>query len=139
MNKRLPLIIAGCFALFASLSCKKAIQKKEQQMVMNAITNGVWIVEQYIEGPNNISNQFLNYTFQFYQNGMVTANSDSTSATGTWAGNVSDTTITAQFSLAGNPVKKLNGVWKLKDSGWDYVKAEMTTTAGLCQLSLVNK
>jgi hypothetical protein len=139
MNKRLPLIIAGCFSLFASLSCKKAIEKKEQQMVMDAITNGVWIVEQYVEGPNNISNQFLNYTFQFNSNGTVTGKIDSTSTSGTWLGNVSDTTITAQFPSAGDPVKKMNGVWKLKDSGWDYVKAQMTTANGLCQLSLVKK
>src|SRR5437764_8385877 len=104
MNKRLPLIIAGCFTLFASLSCKKAIEKKEQQMVMNAITNGVWIVEQYVEGSNNISNQFLNYTFQFNSNGTVTGKIDSNSTSGTWSGNASDTTIIAQFSSADDPV-----------------------------------
>ena len=139
MKPRLPLIIAGCFALVASFSCKKAIEKKEEQMVMDAITNGVWIVQQYIEGPNNISNQFLNYTFQFYANGTVTGNIDSSSTSGTWAGNVSDYTITSQFPSAGDPLKKLNGVWKIKDSGMDFVKAEMTTSAGLCQLSLVKK
>jgi hypothetical protein len=139
MNKRLPLIIAGCFALFASFSCKKAIEKKEQQMAMDVITNGVWIVQQYVEGPNNISSQFLNYTFQFYANGTVTGNIDSSATSGTWAGNISDYTITSEFPSAGDPLKKLNGVWKIKDSGLDFVKAEMTTSAGLCQLSLVKK
>jgi hypothetical protein len=108
-------------------------------MAMDVITNGVWIVQQYIEGPNNISSQFLNYTFQFYANGTVTGNIDSSATSGTWAGNISDYTITSEFPSAGDPLKKLNGVWKIKDSGLDFVKAEMTTSAGLCRLSLVKK
>lgn len=108
-------------------------------MLMDAITNGTWIVEQYIEGSNNISNQFLNYTFQFYSNGTVTGTINSTATDGTWVGNISDYTITSEFPSADDPVKKLNGVWKIKDSDWDYVKAEMTTSNGTNTLTLRKK
>jgi len=106
---------------------------------MDAITNGEWIVEQYIESGNNISSQFLNYSFKFNSNGTVTGTINSTSANGTWAGNATDYTITAEFPSAGDPLKKLNGLWKMKDSYWDYVKAEMTTPSGMNVLTLRKK
>jgi hypothetical protein len=139
MNKRLPLVVAGFFALIVSMSCKKAIEKKAQNMIMDAITNGVWIVEQYYEGSNNISSQFLNYNFQFYENGTVTGSINGTVTSGTWVPNASDYTINSQFPSAGDPIKKLNGLWKIKDSDWDYVKAEMVTANGTNVLYLRKK
>jgi len=134
-----PLVVTGFFALLFNLSCKKALEKKAENMIMDAITNGEWIVEQYIESGNNISSQFLNYSFKFNSNGTVTGTINSTSANGTWAGNATDYTITAEFPSAGDPLKKLNGLWKMKDSYWDYVKAEMTTSSGMNVLTLRKK
>lgn len=137
MNKSLPLIFTGLLALVMSMwSCKRTVEKKAQDMLMDAITNGTWIVEQYFEGSNNISGQFQNYTFRFYSNGTVTGTIDNTSTDGTWSGNISDYTITSDFPGAGDPLKKLNGVWKIKDSDWSYVKAEMPTSTGINTLHL---
>ena len=111
-----PLVLTGFFALLFTLSCKKAIEKKAQNEIMDAITNGEWIVEQYIESGNNISIQFLNYSFKFNSNGTVTGTINSTSTNGTWAGNATDYTISAEFPSAGDPLKKLNVLWKMKDS-----------------------
>jgi hypothetical protein len=138
MIKRLPLIIAGCCMLFAT-SCKKAIENKQRDMLMDAITNGVWIVEQYFEGANNISSEFLYYEFQFYENGTLTSIKSNTTTNGTWAGDVSNFSITSQFPTATDALKKLNGVWKIKDSYWDYVKAEMQTPEGINVLHLRKK
>jgi len=139
MNKLIPLILTGCLTLFISMSCKKALEKKAENMVMDAMTDGEWIVEQYFEGSNNISNQFLNYSFKFYSNGTVTGTINSTATNGTWVGNASDYTISSQFPTATDPVKKLNGVWKIKDSYWDFVKAEMTTSSETNVLALRKK
>ena len=65
MNKLKPLIITGFVALLFSVSCKKAIEKKVHDQIMDAITNGEWIVEQYFEGDQNLSGLFLNYSFRF--------------------------------------------------------------------------
>lgn len=108
-------------------------------MLVDAITNGVWIVEQYFEGSNNISGEFLNYEFQFYENGTVTSTKSSESSSGTWSGDISNYSITSQFPAATNPLKKLNGVWHIKDSYWDYVEAEMTTSTGINVLHLRKK
>lgn len=139
MKIRLPLITAGCFLVLASLSCKKAIEKKQQDIIMDAITNGVWIVDQYFEGSNNISSDFLYYEFQFHNDGTVTSSKSSTVSNGTWSGDASNYSITSQFPAATDPLKKLNGVWHIKDSYWDYVKAEMTTATGINVLYLRKK
>lgn len=122
-----PLLLIGCLALFSS-SCKKVLEKKVQDLVMDAITHGEWIVEQYFEGSNNLSSQFLDYRFKFNEDGSLTGTASSTSTEGTWHPDLSAYTITADFPTAVDPLKKLNGLWKIKDSGWDYVKAEMQTT-----------
>lgn len=139
MKKLLPLIVTGFLALFLSTSCKKAIEKKAQDMVLDAMTNGEWIVEQYIEGSNNVSNQFLNYSFRFFSDGTVTGTLNSTATNGTWAANASDYTIASDFPTATDPVKKLNGLWKIKDSYWDFVKAERATANGTNVLYLRKK
>jgi hypothetical protein len=139
MKKLLPLIVTGFFALFLSTSCKKAIEKKAQDMVLDAMTDGEWIVEQYIEGSNNISGQFLNYSFRFYKDGTVTGTVNSATTNGTWAANASDYTIASDFPTATDPIKKLNGLWKIKDSYWDFVKAERATADGTNVLTLRKK
>jgi hypothetical protein len=135
--KRLLLLIV--VAAFFSGSCKRAIEKKKEDMIMAAITDGVWMVEQYFEGASNISSVFHNYDFRFYNNGSVTGTNGADSSSGTWSGDASNYSISSQFPTAGDPIKKLNGVWKIKDSYWDYVKAEMTTSNGINILHLKKK
>ena len=106
---------------------------------MDAITNGEWIVEQYFEGENNLSSLFLDYSFDFDKNGTLKSTIGSTVTEGTWVPNTSDYTIVTDFPAAGDPLKKLNGLWKIKDSYWDFVKAEMTTPNGLKILKLRKK
>lgn len=139
MNRLKPLIMTGFFALVLSTSCKKAIEKKVEEKIMGAITTGEWIVEQYKEGENNLSNLFLNYYFKFNSNGTLTGTIKSTATDGTWEPNKTDFTIFTDFPTAVDPLKKLNGLWKIKDSDWDYVKAEMQTTDGIKLLILRKK
>lgn len=138
MKRRLPLFLFILFAL-SIISCKKAIEEKKQDLVMKAITDGTWIVEQYFENANNISNDFLDYDFKFNSDGSVTGTKAGNISSGTWAGNISNYSITSNFPTAPDPVQKLNGVWKLTDSYWDYVEAEMTTPGGKNILHLRKK
>lgn len=138
MKTRIPMLAAVCLLLF-SLSCKKAIDKKKEELVMQAMTEGVWIVEQYFEAGNNISNDFLYYEFKFNRDGSLTGTKSSTVTTGTWVGNVSDYSITSQFPGATGVLGKLNGVWVIKDSYWNYVKADMSTANGTNTLHLIKK
>lgn len=106
---------------------------------MSAITDGIWVVEQYLEGTTNISSDFLNYDFKFKPDGTVTGTKASEITTGSWSGNSTNYSITSNFPSAVDPLQKMNGVWKITDSYWDYVEAEMTTTNGKNILHLRKK
>ena len=121
------------------LSCKKAIENKQRDLLIDAITNGEWEVKQYLEETVDVTAQFYGYSFQFEQNGAVHGKYFGNAEHGTWQGDVNNYTITSQFPTASDPIKKLNGIWKLTDSYWDYVEAEMNTANGKNILHLIKK
>ena len=138
MKRNLPII--ALFILSVNLvSCKKAVEQKQQDIIMSAITDGIWVVEKYLEGANNISNDFLNYDFKFKNDGTVTGTRAAEVNSGTWSGNATNYSITSNFPSAPDPIQKMNGVWKITDSYLDYVEAEMTTTGGKNILHLRKK
>lgn len=138
MKKLIP-IFSLLFIILAAPSCKKTIEKKQEDAIMQAMVNGIWIIEQYIEGPKNISYKFLDYDFKFFENGTVTGTIASTTTNGTWSANTTTYSITSTFPTASDPLLKMNGVWKITDSYWDYVEAEMTTASGKNILHLRKK
>jgi len=125
--KRLFSIGLLLFVAF-SFSCKKLIQQQEEKAVMNIITNGNWYVYQYLQGSGDITTNFSGYLFKFNTNGSVIGTNSGVSDTGTWVPNVSARTITAGFPSAGPPVSLLNGIWRINDSGSDFVLASFNDT-----------
>ena len=116
-----------CLVVF-TFSCKKFIQQQEEKAVMNIITNGYWHVEQYVKNDSDVTASFSGYLFKFDANGTVTGTKDTVSWKGTWVPNVDARTINSSFPSAPLPVSLLNGLWKIKDSGTDFVLATYTDT-----------
>lgn len=138
MKKRFTFCLL-LLLLLGTFSCKKAVENKKEDLIMSAITDGIWVVEQYLEGANNITIDFANYDFKFNNDGSVVGTKAGNSTTGTWMGNATNYSITSNFPSAVDPLPKMNGVWKLTDSYWDYVEAEMTTASGKNILHLRKK
>ncbi|MBC6490303.1 hypothetical protein ACFSQD_08280 [Flavihumibacter stibioxidans] len=120
-------------------SCKKAIEDKKADIVLDAMTNGQWYVSSFIEGGSDLTTSFAPYVFQFYRDGKVSGFTSTSEEKGTWAGDPDALTIQSQFPTASDPVKKLNALWKILDSSWDYVKAETTVDGQNKQLQLKKK
>ena len=137
--KNFAKVVFLLFVMDYFLFCKKKIEEKKKDMVMDDITNGVWYVEQYLEGTNNISGDFAGYIFKFNTDGTVTGDKGGTISNGTWVGDSNNYSITSNFSGATDPVLKLSGVWKLTDTYWDYVEAEKNTSSGKDILHLRKK
>jgi len=125
--KRLYLVPV-LFFVALSFSCKKYIRQQEEKAIMSIITNGYWHVEQYSQNDSDITASFSGYLFKFDANGTVTGTKDSASQTGSCAPNVDARTISSNFPSASPPVSLLNGLWKIKDSGSDFVLATYTDT-----------
>lgn len=137
MKRILPLIL---LLLVAVSGCKKMIDKKIESLLMEAITSGTWYVEQYRESATDITSSFAAYEFRFQRDGTVQGlrtgmNPDN----GTWSGNLQNASISASFPSAADPLKKVNGLWKITDSYMNYVEAEMNVTGGKNILHLRKK
>ena len=129
MKKTLLLSITT-FSII-SFSCKKAIEQKQKDIIVQAMTTGHWYVEQYLDTSSDVTGDFFGYEFQFYENGTVDGIINTSTKKGTWSSDISNYTITAAFPLsAGDTLKRLNYTWKITDSYLDFVKAKTTTASG---------
>lgn len=137
--KKLSFVTLCSFLLVLNLSCKKAVQNKQEDLIVKAITDGIWKVDQYLEASTDITSDFLNYDFKFNADGTVTGTRSGIVSNGTWNGDAATYSISSNFPAAGAPLQKLNGSWKITDSYWDYVEAEMTVATGKNILHLRKK
>ncbi len=122
-----PLFLLILPALFFT-SCKKYIQKKEQQAVTSAITDGQWAVSGYVQNDSDITAAFSGYLFKFDADNTVTGTKGTLSSVGQWSDNIITRTITANFPGASAPLVYLNETWTITDSYTDSVSAKVTDT-----------
>jgi len=127
------IIVLACQPFYG---CKKIVHDKMEQMAIQLIITGQWQVEDYSEGPVSITYLFEGYHFRFRENGTVSGYKGAQETSGTWKADLLDYSITSEFPSAGDPLKKLNGTWKIKDSGADFVKAELSDTGTTSFLQL---
>jgi len=125
------LLLAAVAGMALLFSCKKAVQKQEENIIVDAVTAGHWYVELYTQNTTDITSDFSVYEFQFYKNGNVDAITTTVTRTGTWSTDISNYTITAKFPAnSGDTLKLLNYTWKITDSYLNYVEAKTTTSNG---------
>lgn len=125
--------IIGALAVFTILglvSCKKALDKIKEQEIVNAITNGTWIVSKFVENTTNTTADFNGWETIYYDNGTFTSTkTGEPTVNGTWAGNASNWTFTITYNTTPPvPLTKLAGVWTVTravstDKG-SYAKTE---------------
>lgn len=124
------------FLLFAGIgllctSCRKTVEQAQKNIIIDAMTNGRWYVEQYKENSIDVTGDFFGYEFQFYENGNVDGIKTPVTKNGTWSSDISNYTITANFPAnAGDTLRRLNYTWKITDSYLNYVEAGTVTASG---------
>ena len=114
--------------IFLFFSCKKYIQKKEQNALEAVVTNGFWYVSGYEQNDSDITSSFSGYLFKFDASNTVTATFGTSSATGQWSDNINNRTVTANFPGAAAPLVYLNETWTITDSYPDSVAAKVVDT-----------
>ena len=120
-----PLLIILSLLLLAG--CKKLIEKKAENAIMKAMTDGQWVITSFISDGSNVTSDFSAYRFQYFDNYTVDAIKNGTvENTGSWDGDVNTMNIMASFPNATNPLLLLNGTWHVTDNSWTYVEATMT-------------
>lgn len=120
------LIPALCLILLSG-GCKKAIEKIQEDLLVNAMTDGQWVVTSFVQNGSDITPDFTGYKFQYYSNRTVDAIKNGTvEKTGTWDGNTSTATTWATFPNAIAPLNLINGTWHIDNSSWTFVVATQT-------------
>lgn len=126
--KKLAVALLLIFSLL--VSCKKTIQKKEEDLVIKAMTSGQWIITNFVYNSSDITADFNNYKFQYYSNRTVEAIKNGTvEKTGTWDGNAATMTTSANFNGATVPLSLINGSWHIDNNSWTFVIASQNTGA----------
>ena len=128
----LPLLLLVLFG-----SCKKAIEKKKEDLVIAAMVSGQWTVTNFVYNSNTITSDFSAYKFQYYENKTVDAiKNGAIEKTGTWDGDASNMTTSASFTNVAEPLSLINGNWHIDDSGWTYVVATQNTGGEIKKMRL---
>jgi hypothetical protein len=137
MQKHLLIFL---FALIpVTFSCNKIIEEKKKDIVVEAMTDGRWVVKEYKAAGLFVTAEFDGYEFQFFEDGKVQAILNTTVTNGTWTGDINALTITSNFAGAQQPVSRMNGVWKITDNSWTQVKAYNVIGADTNFLELLKK
>ena len=127
--KKNPVLIFA-FLLLVLAGCKKSIEEKQEDLVIKAMTDGHWIVTNFVLNGSNITPDFATYKFKYYSNKTVDAiNNGIVERTGQWDGNASNNTTWANFTGAGYPLNLINGTWHIDRNSWTYVEASQTSGA----------
>jgi hypothetical protein len=130
-------IILICVLVLSFCSCQKTIERVQEEAVIDAVTNGSWLVTKLIKGNSDVTANFNAYTFKFNKNNTVDAlQNNRLEQLGSWQTNTENRTITTQFINAVVPVSFLNGAWQITSSTWTTVKATKTIDGEVYQLEL---
>ncbi len=112
MTRYFFLLIISCSLLSGLSSCKKAVDKIQENAIFEIITKGQWIVAKFEKGGSSILPEYTDYVFQFYKNGVVSAmKTGSPNVDGQWSVSTETLSISATFPGAADPIKRFNGTW----------------------------
>jgi hypothetical protein len=119
--KKLITLFLGLLLLGA---CKKAKEKIGEDLVIQAMTSGQWVITSFTQNGTNITSSFTGYKFQYYSNKTVDAILNGVKErTGNWDGNAGNMTTWADFPGAPSPISLINGTWNITKNSWTYVEA----------------
>jgi hypothetical protein len=121
------IIIVFVVSILAFSSCKKAVEKVQEDLIIKAMTDGQWVVTSFIQNGTDFTPEFSGYKFQYFSNRTVDAIKNGTvEKTGTWDGDVTTMSTWANFTNASNPIIRLNGTWHIDNNSWTFVVLSQT-------------
>lgn len=122
-----------------TFSCKKFVEEKKRDLLIESIIDGSWIVTRYLDVANDVTNEFTGYQFSFTEDGKVISDFNTVKTVGTWEGNISEYSITSTFPVTANPLGRLNGKWIVKESDFNFVRATRMVNSEILTLELTKK
>lgn len=122
---------------FSAVRCSK--EEIQKDLVVSAMTNGRWLVQQFTEAGTDVSSEFSPWEFQFLENGQVQAISGATVITGTWIADANARTISSTFPSGNATLLRLNDNWRIFNNTFTLVEANPVSGSRTAYLKLVKK
>ena len=130
------LYVAALLILTIS-SCKKTKEKIAEDLIIQAMTSGQWVITSFKHNGTDITTDFSAYRFQYYSNKTVDAiNNGTVERSGVWDGDAKTMTTTANFTNATYPITLINGSWHITNNSWTFVEATQTNGSDVKTLRL---
>lgn len=134
LMKNLIILLFGSILL---TGCKKTVESIAQDLVVQAMINGQWVITRFIQNGNDITSSFSVYKFQYYSDKTVDAFKNGIKErTGNWEGNATSMTTWADFPGAPSPISLINGTWNITKNSWIFVEATQITGSEIKTLRL---
>lgn len=111
-------------------SCRKAIEDLQTKALIDIITSGRWIIDQFTEASTEFTQDYGGYEFKFNESGTVDAYKGGTVTTGTFVVDAINARITSRFPAGSAPVLlRLNETWTVTKASTSQVEAKPTDAA----------
>jgi hypothetical protein len=119
------------------LSCRKIKEQIQEDLIVKAITDGVWRITNFNKGGTDKTSDYAPYRFQFYMSYKLDAiNSGTVETTGTWQANVPERIVSVAFTNTTPLLMKLNGNWRITKNSWTFVEATQTVNGEILYLRI---
>ncbi len=138
MKTILRSFICVCLIILC-FSCKKGVDKLKENYVLGVLTDGRWFLDNYTLNDVDVTSNFSEYEFKFYENGKMDAITNSSVVSGTWSGDVTNLTFTVTLPASDPKLVRLNYVWQWLKSNIGVVFAENVTPAQKISIRLKKK
>lgn len=120
-------ITIALLMVISMTSCKKTLEEKARDIVLDAMTSGTWEITKFTVNGTNITSDFAGYSFQYHKNETVDAiKNGSIQSTGSWSGDAANMSISANFMNVSEPLLLINGQWSITNNSWTFVEASQT-------------
>jgi len=137
LKRFLPAVLL--ITLCMSFGCRKVKEELELRFLMDAMTNGRWVVNIYTREGADETSAFKGYEFQFTSDNKVYAIKSGTEIKGTWSANLTARTIESNFPVTTTPLVWLNDNFLVTNNTPKLVEAHPLDEAKNIYLKLVKK
>lgn len=121
------------------LSCQKIKEDLGKRFLMDAMTNGRWLVDVYAREDEDETAAFEGYEFQFTEDNKVYAITASGQVKGSWSADLNERTIESNFPVITMPLIRLNEKFKVINNTPKLVEAVPVDGSQNVYLKLVKK
>lgn len=135
MHMKRFLLLTGIWLLF--FSCQKIKDKVGEDLIVRAITDGVWRITKYTKGGVDLTADYTDYRFQFRTDYTVEAiNNGSTETRGNWQPDVATKIVSITFDNTLPLLMRLSGAWQITRNSWTFVEASQTVNGEVLTLRI---